>query len=58
MHSFFAKKIAKKVIRDTWASITYYLGKYHVILGQVSLVSKNAIVGLTFWVIIGFVAYG
>ena len=31
MHSFFAKKIAKKVIRDTWASI-------------ISL--KNAIVGL------------
>ena len=52
------KKIAKKVIRDTWASITYYFAKYHVILGQVSLVSKNAIVGLTFGVIIGFVAHG
>ena len=58
MHSFFAKKIAKKVIRDTWASITYYFAKYHVILCKVSLVSKNAIVGLTFGVIIGFVAYG
>ena len=46
MHSFFAKKIAKKVIRDTWASITYYFAKYHVILCKVSLVSKNAIVGL------------
>ena len=42
MHSFFAKKIAKKVIRDTWASITYYFAKYHVILCKVSLVSKNA----------------
>ena len=42
---FFAKKSAKKVIRDTWASITYYFAKYHVILCKVSLV-KNAIVGL------------
>ena len=42
MHSFFAKKIAKKVIRDTWASITYYFAKYHVILCKVSLVSKKA----------------
>ena len=45
-HSFFAKKIAKKVIRDTCPSITYYFAKYHVILCKVSLVSKNAIVGL------------
>ena len=48
MHSFFAKKIAKKVIRDTWASITYYFAKYHVILCKVSLVSKNALPSLDF----------
>ena len=29
-------KTLKKVIRDTWQSITYYFAKYHVILGQVS----------------------
>ena len=55
---FFCKKDSEK-------SNTGYLGKYHVLLGQVSretlqsIISlKNAIVGLTFWVIIGFVAYG
>ena len=46
MHSFFAKKIAKKVIRDTWASITYCLGKYHVLLGQVSRDTLQSIISL------------
>ena len=31
------KKCPKKVIRDTWASITYYFAKYHVLLCEVSL---------------------
>ena len=35
-HLLIQKKQAKKVIRDTWQSITYYFAKYHVILGQVS----------------------
>ena len=30
-------KSGKDIIRDTWASITYYFAKYHVLLCEVSL---------------------
>ena len=45
---FFCKKDSEKIIRDTWASITYYFAKYHVILCKVSLVSKKALPSLDF----------